>query len=152
MPVMVFKTRVRLNQVSGGFDSHPPPPFTNCSGSMSGHIAQPPVNARLRATEDRNFWTGLVLVIAALILLLVGARHLTRINTIEGDNAWEAQLVKSFTCGGLQAKAAVAVPDLAAYEDPAARAAALEQMARERASAFPISYRIDTGAADPCPT
>ena len=29
MTLLVFKTSVGFNKVPGGFDSHPPPPFSN---------------------------------------------------------------------------------------------------------------------------
>ena len=110
------------------------------------------MNPLLRATEAHDFWPGLVLILIAAALLLAGARHLTGVKTAEGDSAWEYQLVKAFTCGGLQARSAVTVPDLASYDDPSAAEAALERMARERADKFPINYRVNTGAVDPCPT
>ena len=119
---------------------------------MAGRVPQPPVNPLLRPTEARDFWPGAVLILVAAALLLTGTWHLTRVNTTEAGGAWEFQLVKAFTCGGLQAKSAVAVPDLAAYEDPSAAAAALERMARQQANTFPITYRVNTSAAAPCPT
>ena len=119
---------------------------------MAGRVQQPPVNPLLRPTEDRDFWLGTLLALVAAALLVVGARHVTSVNTTDGDSAREPQLVKAFTCGGLQAKTSVTVPDLSTFDDPNAAAVALERMARQRETAFPITYHVNTGAADPCPT
>lgn len=148
---LVFKTSVRLNKVSGGFDSHPPPPSFP-QGDMARRIPQPQVIARLRPTEAHGGWLGLMVILIAAALLTTGAQHWTQVNTTDGNSAKEAQLVKAFTCGGLQAKTAVTMPDLSQYDDPAQAAAALDRMARERAHSFPIRYQVNTGAADPCPT
>jgi hypothetical protein len=120
--------------------------------AMPGRVPQPPVNAALRDPERHEFLPGLVLVIIAAALLVVGAGHVTSVETTDGSGARELQLVKAFSCGGLEAKSSVFVPDPAAFDDPAAAAAALERMAREETTAFPIKYRVNTVAAAPCPT
>jgi len=95
--------------------------------------------------------------IIAIALLLCGARHLTGIETTDGGNAWETQLVKAYSSSGLK------FPDLtppppppppARDADPAAAAAALDRWQRQTAQAVPPSWkvRVDTAAAAPCPT
>ena len=115
-------------------------------------MSQPPISALQRDPEHHAFWPGLVLVVIAVVLVLAGARHMTNVGTTDGESAWETQLVKSFTSGGLEAVNPVKVPDPASFEDPAAAAAALERMAREEATGPRIKYRVNVGAADPCPT
>jgi len=119
---------------------------------MRERVAQPPVNPRLRDPERHDFWPPFILVLISVILLLCGAWHVTNVDTTDGDSARELQLIRSFTSGGLQAVNPVSVPDPATFEDPAAAAAALERMAREEARTFRLKYRVNTGAADPCPT
>ena len=119
---------------------------------MRERVKQPPVNPLLRDPERHDFWPGFILVIIAGILMLCGGWHVTNVETTEGNTAREFQLIKSFTSGGLQVVDSVFVPDPASFEDPAAAAAALERMAQEEAKGFRIKYRVNTGAADPCPT
>ena len=149
--LLVFKTSVGLNKVSGGFDSHPPPPIF-WFVDMAGRIAQPPVDPSLRPTEARGFWPGLILATAAVLLLAIGWRLPSAIATSDGERATQFQLVKAFTCSGLEAKSSVTMPDLASYDDPAEAEAALQRMAEQKASSFPIKYTVNTGSADPCPT
>jgi hypothetical protein len=160
--LLVFKTSVGLNKVPGGFDSHPPPP--NLPGipkarrltwplrNMLKRVTQPPINPLLRDPERHDFWPGFILSIIAVVLLFSGGRHLTNVETTDGNTALEVQLIKSFTSGGLKVLDPVAVSDPASFEDPAAAAAALDRMAREEARVFRIKYRVNTGAAAPCPT
>ena len=115
-------------------------------------VAQPPVDPLRRDPERHDFWPGFILTIIAALVLFSGVGHLTTVETTDGNTAYEFQLVKPFTSGGLKAMDSVTVPDPASYDDPAAAAAALERMAREEAKAFRIKYRVNTGAADPCPT
>ncbi len=119
---------------------------------MFARVTQPPVNPRLRDPERHDFWPGFILVIIAAALLLCGGWHVTRVETSDGDAAREIQLIKSFAKGGLQVVDSAAVPDPASFADPAAAAEALERMAREEAKGFHLKYRVNTGAADPCPT
>ena len=37
-----------------------------------------------------------------VILTFCGARHLTNVDTVDGGNAWETQLIKAFAFDGLQ--------------------------------------------------
>ena len=115
-------------------------------------VAQPPVNPALRDTEQRDFWPALILSVIAAALLFSGLKHITNVETLEGDAARELQLIKAFSSGGLEVANAVKVSDPAAFDDPAAAAAALEKFAKAEAQPFRIKYRVNTGAADPCPT
>jgi hypothetical protein len=115
-------------------------------------IPQPPVQASARSSERHDFWAGFILAAAAAVLLFCGVRHVTGVETTDGESAREHELVKSFARGGLQLVPPPKPPNPASYEDPAAAAAALERFVREEASRPRIKYRVNTGAVDPCPT
>jgi hypothetical protein len=106
----------------------------------------------LRSVEARNFWPALLLTLVAAVLLSSGLRHVTTIETKDGDAARELQLIKSFSTGGLEVANAVTPPDPAAFDSPEAAAAALERYAEARRQPFHIKYHVNTDAADPCPT
>jgi hypothetical protein len=215
--LLVFKTSVGLNKVSGGFDSHPPPPASICDlrfaiyeparpppfgrsapeaqvpGNRLDHpssgpcsigcsmldvrcwmlspslhpsitpplhsppasvirLPQPPVNPALRDLEHHDFWPGFIAALIGVILLFCGARHLTSVDTVEGNTAWETQLVKAFSAGGLQYPVPPAPPPKS--DDSAAGAEALDRWTRLQASlpAPTWKVRVDTGARNPCPT
>ncbi len=156
MALLVFKTSVGFNKVPGGFDSHPPPPASFCTllTHMLGRITQPPMDSALRNWERHNFWPGFAVAFAAAILLVYGARHLTRIETTDGGTAWETQLVKAYSSGGLKFPELAPPPPPPAGDDPAASAAALERWQRQAArTAVPNwKVRVDTSASTPCPT
>ena len=65
-------------------------------------VPQPPVNPALREVERHDFWPGFVAVLFGVILVFCGARHLTNIDTADGGNAWETQLIMAFAFDGLQ--------------------------------------------------
>jgi hypothetical protein len=115
-------------------------------------LPQPPVNAQLRDPERHDFWPGFILAAVAGLLLFCGARHVTGVETTEGETAREDQLVKAFSNGGLQMATAPKPPDPAAFDDPSLAAAALERFEREQAESPRVKYRVNTGAVDPCPT
>lgn len=115
-------------------------------------IPQPPINPALRDPERHDFWTGFVLVLVSLFVLVCGATHITNVDTVEGSTAREAQLVKAFTSGGLEFTTPEAMPKPAEPGDPAAEAKALEQMERVTARQAKGKYRVNTGAQVPCPT
>ncbi len=102
MALLVFKTMVGLNKVPGGFDSHPSPPTRLSPGLTMRRVAQPPLNPALRDTEHHDFWAGFVAALIGVILVFCGARHMTAVDTVDGGNATEAQLIKAFTFDGLQ--------------------------------------------------
>jgi hypothetical protein len=117
-------------------------------------ISQPPVNPALRGLEHHDFWPGFILALIGGILLLCGARHLTDVDTVEGSTAWEIQLVKAFSSGGLQYPSQLAPAPPPKLDDPAAAAEALDRWAKQQATAVLPSWkvRVDTGAKTPCPT
>jgi hypothetical protein len=112
-------------------------------------ITQPPVSPGLRDPERHDFVPGFILAVIGLLVLFSGARHITNVDTVEGNSAWEMQLVKAFTSGGLEyANPSEAPPP--ALDDPAAEARFQAQF--ERAPAATAKYRVNTGAQNPCPT
>jgi hypothetical protein len=115
-------------------------------------VAQPPVQPFLRDTERHDFWTGFSLALIAGIVLLCGARHVTGLETQDGNSAWELQLVRAFTSGGLEFAEPAPPPDPASIADPDEAAAAMDRAARAEAMSLKARYRVNTGAATPCPT
>jgi hypothetical protein len=115
-------------------------------------VPQPPVNPLLRNTERHDFWPAAIITAVALALLVVGISRSTNVETVDGGSATESQLVKAFARGGLQFLAASAPIDPAAFADPDAAAAAMDQAARVTDLPLRNRYRVNTDAADPCPT
>jgi hypothetical protein len=117
-------------------------------------VPQPPVNPAQRDLERHEFWPGFIAALIAAILLFCGARHLTAIDTAEGGTAYETQLVKAFSVGGLQYADRMAPPPPPKLDDPAAAAQALDRWARENANAKAPTWkiRVDTSAVKACPT
>ena len=113
-------------------------------------VDQPPVDSSLRDLERHDFWPGFVAALAGVVLVFCGGRHLTDVDTVEGGNAWETQLVKAFAFGGLQFADQLAPPPPPQGGDPEA----LERWARQnRGSEAPKwRVRVDTAARTPCPT
>ena len=150
MALLVFKTMVGLNKVPGGFDSHPPPPTRPLPHLTMQRVPQPPVNPALRDAERHDFWPGFVAVLIGVVLTFCGARHLTNIDTVDGGNAWETQLIMAFAFDGLQYADRIAPPPPPRGDDPEA----LERWARQNRSAEAPTWkvRVDTAARTPCPT
>ena len=65
-------------------------------------IPQPPVNPALRDVERHDFWLGFIAALIGIILTFCGARHLTAVDTVDGANAYETQLIRAFAFDGLQ--------------------------------------------------
>ena len=119
---------------------------------MSRRVAQPPVNPSARDLENRDGWRGLVFALAALALILCGARHMTGVDTLSGESAHEIQLSKAFSSGGLQYSDPAALPNPSILNDPNKSAAAFEQLQKRDRKLDKLKYRVDTGASAPCPT
>ena len=121
--------------------------------TMRVRIAQPPINPLQRDAERHEFWPGFILALIGAFLLVCGARHMTGVDTTDGASAWEFQLVKAFSNGGIESADGVAPPPPPNPHDPAA-AAAVERWEREsaRAAATRGKVRVNTGATAPCPT
>ena len=117
-------------------------------------IPQPPVNPALRDREVHGFWLPFAGAVASLVLIALGARNLTGIETVDGSTAWETQLVKAFSSSGLKFPQAISAPPPPVPGDPMATAAALERWERENSRAAPPRWkvRVDPAAASPCPT
>src|SRR6516165_1505268 len=110
---------------------------------MFRRIPQPPINPALRDSEHHDFWPGLVVTLAGAALLLCGARHLTNVETTDGGTAWETQLVKAYSSGGLKfPELTPPPPPPPKSDDPAASAAALERWAHEKAGATAPSWKV----------
>ncbi len=115
-------------------------------------VPQPPVNPLLRATERHDFWTGFILSIIALVVLFSGVRRVTGLETQEGGSASELQLIRAFTSGGLHFAQPSPPPNPASFEDPAAAAEAMDRASRVATLPLRARYKVNTIAADPCPT
>ncbi len=101
-------------------------------------VPQPPVNPALRDVERHDFWPGFVAVVAGVVLLFCGARHLTGVGTVAGNTATEIQLVKAFASGGLQYANELAPPPPPKLDGPGRRsrgAGSLGQTTGERDAA-----------------
>jgi len=121
---------------------------------MVKRIPQPPINPALRALENHDFWTGFVVVMIGVVLVLCGARHLTRVDTTDGDTASEIQLVKAFSSGGVQYASEIPParpPNLDGVENPGE---VLDRWAKQQANIQPPNWkiRVDAAAKTPCPT
>jgi hypothetical protein len=118
------------------------------------HIPQPPVNPALRSLEHHDFWPGLVVALAGALVAFCGARHLTNVDTVDGNTASEIQLVKAFSSGGLQYPNQVAPSPPPNLEGVANPGEALDRWAKQQANAQPPAWkiRVDLGAKTPCPT
>jgi hypothetical protein len=113
-------------------------------------IPQPPVNPALRDVERHDFWLGFIAALIGIILTFCGARHLTAVDTVDGANAYETQLIRAFAFDGLQYADKMAPPPPPRGDDPEA----LERWARQnRETEAPTwKIRVDTAAKTPCPT
>jgi hypothetical protein len=113
------------------------------------------VDPAQRDAERHDFWPGFVVLLTGALLILGGARRLTGLDTVEGNSAWETQLIKAFSSGGLQYADQLepSAPPRPTGE-LAADAAALARWAKEQTGGIPRSWqvRVDTGAKTPCPT
>jgi len=121
---------------------------------MFKRVPQPPVNPALRDVERHDFWPGFAAALAGVIVAFCGARHLTSVDTVDGSTAWEIQLVKAFSSGGVQYASQIAPPPPPKLDDPAAEAEALDRWAKQQANATPPKWkvRVDPDAKTPCPT
>ena len=128
--------------------------LVSVSMTMLKRVSQPPVNPALRDLERHDFWPGFIVALMGIALVFCGARHLTGVDTVAGSTAWETQLIKAFSAGGLQYADQMAPPAPPKLDDPAASAEALDRWARENARAAPPTWkvRVDTGANKACPT
>lgn len=115
-------------------------------------VPQPPINPRLRNAEEHGFWPAFAVALVAAALLFCGARHVTGLETVDGDSATEPQLVKAFTRGGLVFQEPRLFPDADASTGPPPSAADIREAERRAALPLRDRYRVNTGAVDPCPT
>ena len=113
-------------------------------------VPQPPVDASLRELERHSFWPGFVVVVVGVVLVFCGGRNLTGVETVQGGNAWETQLVRAFAFGGLQFADQLMPPSPPPEDNPEA----MERWLRENRSGEAPTWRVrvDTEARTPCPT
>jgi hypothetical protein len=121
---------------------------------MFKRVPQPPVDPALRAREGHDFWRGFVVALIGAVVAFCGARHLTNVDTVDGGTAWETQLVKAFSCGGLQHPDQVAPPPPPRLDGVANPGEALDRWAKQQVHVQPPTWkiRVDAGAKSPCPT
>lgn len=112
------------------------------------------MNRELRDLERHSFWPGFVVALAGLAVAFGGVRHLTRVDTVDGNVANETQLIKAFSSAGLQYASEWTPPPPPKLSDAAAEAEALDRWAKQQANLQPPAWkvRVDTAAAAPCPT
>jgi hypothetical protein len=117
-------------------------------------VPQPPVNPALRALERHDFWPGFVVVLAGLVVTVCGARHLTGVDTKDGGSAWETQLIKAFSTGGVEYASELPAPPPPNLEGVANPDEALERWAKQQANVQPPAWkiRVDISAQAACPT
>jgi hypothetical protein len=122
---------------------------------MLRRVPQPPINPALRSPEHHDFWTGSILVAIALVILVVGVRHQTKVGTVSENAASEMDLFKAFSSGGIQYASKIAsAPPPPVDADPSKASEALERWAKKQASTAEPTWkiRVDTEAKTPCPT
>jgi hypothetical protein len=112
------------------------------------------VNPAQRALERHDFWPGFVATVAGVVIIFCGARHLTSVETTGSSAAWETQLVKAYSCGGVQYASEQAPPPPPNLEGVANPAEALDRWAKNQANYQPPSWkiRVDLDAKAACPT
>ena len=117
-------------------------------------IPQPPVNPAARARERHDFWPGFVAVLVGAVVVFCGARHLTGVGTSDGNTAWETQLVKAFSSGGVQYASELTPPPPPDLNNTPNPAEAMDRWAKQLANAQPPTWkiRVDVNAQTPCPT
>lgn len=118
---------------------------------MLKKVTQPPVDPAKRAQERHEFWPGFAVAVIAAVLVFCGARHLTAVETVDGGTAWETQLIKAYSSGGLKYPEP-APPPPPRPDDPTFGAAALQRWAKQNAQGPGWKVRVDTEAKTPCPT
>jgi hypothetical protein len=113
-------------------------------------LPQPPVNPALRDVERHDFWPGFIAALMGTMLLFCGARHLTGVDTVDGSNAWESELIRAFVFSGLQYADQIAPPLPPRGDDPEAMERWANQNRNTEAPSWKV--RVDTAAKTPCPT
>jgi hypothetical protein len=123
---------------------------------MLRRVPQPPINPALRSPERHDFWTGIILAVIALAILVSGARHLTKVDTTNENAASETDLMRAFATSGIKyaSQMNTAPPPPPVDADPAKAAEALERWAKTHAKDTEPTWkiRVDTEAKTPCPT
>ena len=119
---------------------------------MPDRIEQPPIWPALRESERHDFWPGFVGALAGLIILLAGVRHLTGVETTDGNSAWETQLIKAFSSGGLEYRHLVARPVQTGPDNLPGLLPPPESSDGRLISGPRWQVRVNLEARSPCPT
>ena len=122
------------------------------SGIMRNRVEQPPIRPFSRDAERHEFWPGFIVALIGAAVLVCGARHLTDVETLTGGSAWETQLIKAFSSGGLQYGTTAPPPRPGDLNDPTIFRPPSTASERLVASTGRSKVRINTAAKNPCPT
>jgi hypothetical protein len=123
--------------------------------AMSKRVEQPPIQPALRDREHHDFWPGFICSLIGLLVLFCGTRHLTAVDTTDGNSAWEHQLIKAFSSGGIQYVDRTARP---AHRDPFAPPGQFApppppELTGDQETTGPRwKIKVNLGANTPCPT
>ncbi len=117
-------------------------------------IPQPPINPAKRPLELHEFWPGFIATVIGAAIVFCGARHQTGVDTSKGSAAWETQLVKAFSSGGVQYASEQPAPPPPNLDGVANPAEVLDRWAKNQGKAQPPAWkiRVDLGAKAACPT
>lgn len=120
---------------------------------MSRRVPQPAIDRARRPTEGHEFWPAFVFALIGLLLAVGGGLRLTGVETTGGGTAWEVQLVRAFSNGGLRYAEIAASGGLPDPSDPTGAQAAFRRAEDwRRAGEARSKVRVDLGATTPCPT
>ena len=121
---------------------------------MPVRAPQPPIDRYRRSVEAHDFWVGAVVAVIGILVLAGGLVRVTGLETLDGDAAWETQLVRAFAVGGLK----YTLP-AAPTSDRFGQASTLGPRSPDGPDSQPgiaqtrrARVRVDTGATTPCPT
>ncbi len=94
------------------------------------------------------------MTLAGVTVLFGGIRHLTGVDTTDGNAASEVQLMKAFSTAGVQYADQQAPPPPPNLDNVANPAEALDRWAKEQANRQPPAWkiRVDISAQAACPT
>ncbi len=119
---------------------------------MRRRVRQPAIQPALRDPERHDFWPGFICALIGLIVMFVGARHLTGVETTDGGSAWETQLIKAFSSGGIEIGIPAPKPAAVGPDGLPEPAVAPEPEPREPEPGLLSKVRVNLGAKTPCPT
>jgi hypothetical protein len=122
---------------------------------MRNRVQQPPIQPAARDKEHHDFWPGFICGLVGLIVLFVGAFHITGVETTDGNSASEPQLIKAFSSGGIQYADLTVRPPIRGGPDspPGMFVPPPPEPADESFAPGPRwRVKVNLGANTPCPT